>query len=186
MLPLLLRSLHAACDSTQIESIEAHLRTRKSLGVSAQMLSLTLPASLAQFSALFLLWFRPLQHLLFSAPLLLSSPPLQCHSRYLLPPHRYPQKSEQGVLNASQAEALFAYSSRAGYTGETTLFGFELGEELTSFKEGTPPFAAYTASYHAVAAASDPNHHPSRSSACMSSSQTPPPTKPGVSFRFIC
>jgi hypothetical protein len=32
-----------------------------------------------------------------------------------------------------------------------TLFGFELGEELTSFKTGTPAFAAYTASYQRAA-----------------------------------
>jgi hypothetical protein len=49
--------------------------------------------------------------------------------------------------NSSQAEALFAYSKQKGYTPATTMWGFELGEELTKFKVGTGAFEGYTASY---------------------------------------
>eukprot|EP01052_Picozoa_sp_SAG31_P018007 SAG31_NODE_1257_length_9081_cov_7.585838_6_plen_393_part_00 len=57
-----------------------------------------------------------------------------------------------GIWNSTQAEALFAYSNQRGFRPSTTLFGFELGEELTKFKAGTPAFAAYVASYHRAAA----------------------------------
>ena len=56
------------------------------------------------------------------------------------------------MWNSSQAEALFAFSKSKGLTAASTLFGFELGEELTSFKAGTAAFDAYTKSYHAAAA----------------------------------
>ena len=49
--------------------------------------------------------------------------------------------------NSSQAEALFAYSKQKGYSPATTMWGFELGEELTKFKVGTGAFHGYTASY---------------------------------------
>ena len=57
-----------------------------------------------------------------------------------------------GLWNSTQAEALFAYSKQRGYTPETTLFGFELGEELTAFKVGTASFSNYMKSYHRAAA----------------------------------
>ena len=55
------------------------------------------------------------------------------------------------MWNSTQAEALFAYSKKMGLTPETTLFGFELGEELTAFKTGTGAFRNYMASYQRAA-----------------------------------
>ena len=54
------------------------------------------------------------------------------------------------MLNSSQAEALFAYSKQQGYTAATTLYGFELGEELY-FEVGTPAFRHYTEGYRTCA-----------------------------------
>ena len=45
-----------------------------------------------------------------------------------------------GVWNSSQAEALFAFSKSKGLTAASTLFGFELGEELTKFQVKNSPF----------------------------------------------
>ena len=59
-----------------------------------------------------------------------------------------PATASTGIWNSSQAEALFAYSKQKGYTPETTLAGFELGEELTAFKVGSSAFGEYMASYH--------------------------------------
>lgn len=59
-----------------------------------------------------------------------------------------PETARSGIWNSSQAQALFAYSKQMGYSPSTTLFGFELGEELTAFKLGTSAFEAYMASYH--------------------------------------
>ena len=43
------------------------------------------------------------------------------------------------------------YSKQKGYTAATTMWGFELGEELTNFQLGSAQFAAYTASYRRAA-----------------------------------
>lgn len=64
----------------------------------------------------------------------------------------YPTNGTAGVWNSSQAEALMRYSRARGYDTSTTLYGFELGEELTSYKENTSAFAAYTRAYHECAA----------------------------------
>ena len=60
-------------------------------------------------------------------------------------------KGTSGVWNSTQAEALFVYSKQKGYTAATTMWGFELGEELTNFQLGSAQFAAYTASYRRAA-----------------------------------
>lgn len=60
----------------------------------------------------------------------------------------YPQyPHDSGIWNSSQAEALFSYSFARNYSRKSTLYGFELGEELTKFKVGTPAFENYIAAY---------------------------------------
>ena len=49
----------------------------------------------------------------------------------------YPGGVNSGIWDPKQAAALFRYSKAQGYTAKTTLFGFELGEELTKFRAGT-------------------------------------------------
>ena len=63
----------------------------------------------------------------------------------------FPTNGNEGDWNSSQAEALFAYSKQKGYSPATTMWGFELGEELTKFKVGTAAFDRYTASYQRAA-----------------------------------
>ena len=58
----------------------------------------------------------------------------------------YPGK-DTGVWNSTQALALFDYSQAKGYNRTTSLYGFELGEELTGFKVNTSEFDQYTRSY---------------------------------------
>jgi len=62
----------------------------------------------------------------------------------------YPGK-DSGVWNSSQAAAMWTYSAAKGYNSDTTMYGFEVGEELTGFSVGTPEFTAYTASYQRAA-----------------------------------
>lgn len=45
----------------------------------------------------------------------------------------------------------WTYSAAKGYNSDTTMHGFEVGEELTGFSVGTPEFTAYTASYQRAA-----------------------------------
>ena len=60
----------------------------------------------------------------------------------------YPiNNGKEADWNSSQAEALFAYSKLKGYSPATTMWGFELGEELTKYKVGTAAFDGYMASY---------------------------------------
>tara|TARA_B110000208_G_scaffold108543_1_gene134459 strand:+ start:124 stop:2034 length:1911 start_codon:yes stop_codon:yes gene_type:complete len=63
----------------------------------------------------------------------------------------YPRSSD-GTWNSSQAEALFRYSKAQGYDATTSMYGFELGEELTSFKLGSKDFEQYTQGYRSCAA----------------------------------
>jgi hypothetical protein len=63
----------------------------------------------------------------------------------------YPQDAH-GAWNASQAAALFAYSQSQSYDARTTLFGFELGEELTRFRAGSTDFQQYVEGYRTCAA----------------------------------
>ena len=61
----------------------------------------------------------------------------------------YPEKGAMdGTWNSTQAEALMRYSKLHGYTRQSTMHGFELGEELTRFREGTAEFDNYVQAYH--------------------------------------
>ena len=63
----------------------------------------------------------------------------------------YPTTSD-GAWNSSQAEALFRYSKAQGYDATTSMWGFELGEELTKYKVGTRSFQQYAEGYRSCAA----------------------------------
>jgi hypothetical protein len=64
----------------------------------------------------------------------------------------YPETAaKDGTWNSSQAKALFLYSKQQNYTKQTTLFGFELGEELSHFQPGTLQFGHYIQAYHECA-----------------------------------
>jgi len=56
-------------------------------------------------------------------------------------------KTQPGLWNSSQVEALLQYSVQQGYSRQTTLYGVELGEELTRFEVGTPAFGHYIDAY---------------------------------------
>ena len=53
---------------------------------------------------------------------------------------------------AASAAALMRYSAARGYDARTTLYGFELGEELTEYVEFTAAFDRYTEAYHGIRA----------------------------------
>ena len=53
------------------------------------------------------------------------------------------------LWNASQATALFKYTLKMNHTA--TMYGFELGEELTKYKYKTTDFRHYTDAYHTCA-----------------------------------
>jgi heparanase 1 len=58
------------------------------------------------------------------------------------------EKEDEGRWDSTQATALMKYSKQQNYTRETTLFGFELGEELTKYEAGTTAFTNYIEAYH--------------------------------------
>ena len=63
----------------------------------------------------------------------------------------YPEGATEGTWDSRQAEELFNYSKKRGLDADATLFGFELGEELTKYKQGTAAFSRYTAAFHRCA-----------------------------------
>ncbi|KAL3902995.1 MAG: hypothetical protein SGILL_010616, partial [Bacillariaceae sp.] len=64
----------------------------------------------------------------------------------------YPETpAKDGTWNSTPAEALMRYSKQQNLMRHTSLYGFELGEELTRFEEGTPEFANYARAYHTCA-----------------------------------